>query len=453
MGMDSSHSTRTHAIVIGAGMGGLTAAAALARHFEAVTILESDELDDRPAFRVGVPQGKHVHGLLGGGITALSSLFPGFQNELALAGAIPIRPGLDTRLEQPGQDAFPRCDFGVVGYSMSRPLLEHVVRHLVKRTARVTLRSGCRVQDIIAAPDNSAAVGVRVKTGGELSEVVHGDLIVDASGRGALTMNFLAAAGYDAPGESAIDVDIRYTCGVFVLPPECDPDWKILLTRPDPTISGRRAIMFPIEGKRRWHLGLGGVNGDSAPKDLPGFIEYARTLRTPTAYNAIVGAKLDGDLVRFAFPRSYRRHFESLSRFPRGLLPIADAICRINPSFGQGMSVAALEALLLDSTLAKSTGQRDRLSDLAKSFFSSLAGVLNDPWAAAGQDYVYPHLAHARPSDFEAKLKFQRALGQAAWADPSIYRLLWEVSNLITPSSVFREPAIAARIATEMVGQ
>src|SRR5262245_54658765 len=94
------------AVVIGAGMGGPTAAGALADHFERVIVLEKDALPREAADRVGVPQGKHVHALLAGGQQALDNLFPDFTPALVKGGAVPIRVGLDIRMERLGFDPF-----------------------------------------------------------------------------------------------------------------------------------------------------------------------------------------------------------------------------------------------------------------------------------------------------------------------------------------------------------
>ncbi len=437
------------AIVVGAGVGGLTAAAALSRLFAKVTVLERDGLPDTPAHRAGVPQGRHVHGLLCGGLRALDRLFPGFDAALAAAGAVPIRVGRDARLEQPGYDPFPQRDLGLASYSMSRPLLEHVVRRFVERNDRIELRTGCHVREIARSPEGDAACGVRLHAHPGQQDSLPADLVVDASGRGALTLDFLKASGHGVPEESSIEVDIRYTCAVFELPVDDRRDWKVLQTRPDPR-AGRRAIMFPLEGGRRWILGLGGVNGDSAPNDHAGFVEYARTLRTPTAHDAIRDARLQGEIVRFAFPRSFRRHFERMPAFPRGLLPIADTICRINPSFGQGMSVAAKEAVLLDEAIDGIADRDDPIAALAPAFFAGLEALLADPWKAAAGDYAYPHLEPARPAGFAEQLRVQAAVSRLAASDPAVHKLMMEVSHLLKPSSVLREPAMAERIAAEM---
>ena len=99
-----------HAVVIGAGMGGLTAAAAAAAHFDRVTILERDALPAAPAQRPGTPQARHLHVLLAGGLQALGELFPGFEEDLQRAGAVKLRGGLDVRWERPGFDPFPKRD-------------------------------------------------------------------------------------------------------------------------------------------------------------------------------------------------------------------------------------------------------------------------------------------------------------------------------------------------------
>src|ERR1700752_425050 len=183
------------AVVIGAGMGGLTAARVLADHFERVLVLERDALPADPLDRHGVPQGRHVHALLAGGQRALSELLPGFEESLEGAGAVRLRVGLDIRVDRPGFDPFPQRDLGFDAYAMSRPLVELTVRRRVLETASIELRTGCQVQGLVPSPDSAAVTGVRYTSPSGTEERVAADLVIDASGRGAPTLDALAAMG------------------------------------------------------------------------------------------------------------------------------------------------------------------------------------------------------------------------------------------------------------------
>ena len=142
--------TRNHAVVIGAGMAGLTAAQAISRHFRKVTVIERDVLPAAPAPRSGTPQARHAHILLAGGLRALQFLFPGFEKDLAEAGAVKIRAGKDLRFERPGFDPFPVRDLGFDIFSMSRPLLEAVTRRRIQKTPNIGIctfprNQACRI--------------------------------------------------------------------------------------------------------------------------------------------------------------------------------------------------------------------------------------------------------------------------------------------------------------------
>jgi cation diffusion facilitator CzcD-associated flavoprotein CzcO len=100
------------AVVIGAGMGGLTAASALSAHFDHVTILERDTLPAQPETRAGTPQSRHPHVLLLSGQQCLDELFPGIVAELEAAGAQRAPLGRDIWWERPGFDPFPVRDLG-----------------------------------------------------------------------------------------------------------------------------------------------------------------------------------------------------------------------------------------------------------------------------------------------------------------------------------------------------
>ena len=138
------------AVVVGAGMAGLPAARALADYFEQVVVLERDTLQLVPSHRTGIPQGRHTHALLAGGQRALADLFPGFEQDLAEAGAVPVKAGLNLRFERPGYDPFPARDLGLVVSAMSRPLIELTVRQHVKQRENITIREHCRALDVTA---------------------------------------------------------------------------------------------------------------------------------------------------------------------------------------------------------------------------------------------------------------------------------------------------------------
>jgi 2-polyprenyl-6-methoxyphenol hydroxylase-like FAD-dependent oxidoreductase len=209
----------SQAVVVGAGMAGLPAARALADYFEHVVVLERDTLLLDASHRTGTPQSRHVHALLGGGQRALADLFPGFEQDLAASGAVPLRVGLDLRAEIPGYDPFPQRDLGLIAYSMSRPLIESIVRqHVEQRYPRIAIRDRCRAQNIVARPDNAAVSAIRFENGDGKSETLPADLVVDASGRGNLTSAFLKAIGHKQPEETVIGVDIGYATAVFAIP-------------------------------------------------------------------------------------------------------------------------------------------------------------------------------------------------------------------------------------------
>src|SRR5215469_18785120 len=80
-----------------------------------------------------------------------------------------------------------------------------------------------------------------------------------------------------------------------------------------------------------------------------------------------------------------------MNRFPEGFLVLGDAMCSFNPVYGQGMTVAVLEATELDKVL------RERPGKLAQRFFARAAKLVDAPWSmAAGNDLRMPDVPGKR---------------------------------------------------------
>jgi 2-polyprenyl-6-methoxyphenol hydroxylase-like FAD-dependent oxidoreductase len=435
------------AIVIGAGIGGLAAAGALADYFEDVLVLERDDLPASPAPRPGTPQSRHVHILLSGGARALDELFPNFTQKAVEAGAMTVDYTLDTRTERGEFDPFPQRKLGIVSCWASRPLIEFTVRELLQQRSNVTFVQGCRVRAIMTADGD--VIGVRADTAEAKDATFPADLVIDASGRGALTLELLKSAGYPLPEETCIGMDLSYSTGVFAVPQDDARDWKSVVMSPAAPQTSRGALLFPCEGNR-WMLTLTGLHSDKPAGDWEGFIEDARSLRTQTIHNAVSGAQRIGDIHRAAMPASVRRHFERLASFPRRLLPVGDAICRFNPTFGQGMTVAALEGTLLRRLLSAHAADADPFTGLASSYFSQVSELLVSPWSTANLDFLYPETTGSRPPGLRETIEFGRAIFRLAARDPEVHRLFYEVQHLLRPNSVYRDPHFVERVRAVM---
>ncbi len=439
------------AVVIGAGMAGLAAARVLADHFEQVVVLERDSLSRSAAPRVGTPQAKHTHGLLGGGLRALGELFPGFERDLAEAGAVPLRAGIELRHERPGFDHFAARDLGFVIYTMSRPLIERVVRRRLEQRENVRLRQRCRVLGLEANASGTAVVAVRYETIDGKRAGMPADLVVDASARGALSLALLHSIGRPPPDEAAVGIDLGYATATFVRNDEALPDCKGVVTFPMAPESSRSGVLVPIEDGN-WLVTLGGYRDERPSGDGEGFLDHARRLRTSTIYDAIKGARRIGKVTRIGFPESVWRRFDRVRGLPRGLVPIGDAICRFNPVYGQGMTVAAQEACLLGRVLRTRPALGDPLSGLGQAFLAEVEAVIEAPWAmSAVADFIFPQTRGQRPAGFDRTVQFEFALNRIATWDPAVLKLLIEVQNLLKPRSAIQGDAdLMQRVTAEM---
>jgi 2-polyprenyl-6-methoxyphenol hydroxylase-like FAD-dependent oxidoreductase len=437
-----------HAIVVGAGIAGLVAAKALSSYFGTVTVLERDDLPSKPIARTGTPQARQIHVLLRGGLDALVEFFPGLEAELERAGAVRVRVGSQSLLEMPGFDPFPRRDPGFDYLCMTRPLLEFVARRLVEQQGNIGVKSRCRVTQFLESPDHCAVVGVRYDEANGKSSELAADFIVDASSRGTLTLELLDKVGLPRPQETEIGIDLRYATAMFEIPPAAPCDWRAVLHRPSAQ-SGRGGLLVPVEDNC-WQVNLTCMHGGPVPESVGDFIAFAGTLRTQTIHDAIAGAVPVGPIYRFGFPCSIRRRFEALDRFPDYLLPLGDAICRFNPAFGQGMSVAAQEAGVLKRLIEARALATDPLKGLARSFFAAILDLLAAPWAVAESDFIYERTRGQRPNDFCERMRFSSALQRVASEDATVHQIMSEVAHLVKPSSALRDPQIVSRVTALM---
>lgn len=390
--------TNDHAVVLGASMAGLLAARVLSEHYQRVTLIERDELPATGQHRKGVPHGRHLHGLHPRGREILEELFPGFTDRLTDAGAVCCDILANLRWQLSGHQ-LRQEHADLPALLASRPFFEGHVRELVQALPQVSIVERGTVAGLEATSDRRRITGVLVDDAEGQRTTLTADIVVDASGRGSRTPLWLGEFGYQPPTQDKVEVGLGYATRNYRLRPGALNGDLGIMTAGTPD-NPRTGVLAAIEHGRHI-LTLAGICGDHPPTDPAGFAEFISSLRTTDISAALAGAEpLDDNAVPFRFPASTRNRYEQLREFPDGLLVIGDAVCSFNPVYGQGMTVAAAEALELRRFLASGADGKPQR------FFAAITPVINVPWdTAVGGDLAFPQVPGART----AKVRFINA--------------------------------------------
>jgi 2-polyprenyl-6-methoxyphenol hydroxylase-like FAD-dependent oxidoreductase len=442
-----------HAVVLGASLAGLLAARVLSDYFDHVTIVERDVLPSEAAPRKGVPQARHAHALLARGFEACKRWFPGIEAGLVQGGAVMFDLGAETHWWH--HDGYKvRYQSGLIGPAMSRPLLEEVVRRRVLARTGVSVLDGMEASTLRMDGDRARVSGVMLQSRRDDDPAValETDLVVDATGRGSQTPRWLRASGYPAPPEVSVTMHAGYSSRLYRRTATDLPDAKLAFCLPTPPHQKRMGALFPIEGDR-WIVSLGGWHHDHAPADERGFLEFARGLPIPHIYRVISRAEPVSGFFVHKFPSNLRRRYEALESVPEGLIVIGDAMCSFNPIFGQGMTVAALQAEALEACLQAAIAGR-RWAGLPKRYYARAAKAIDNPWRlAAGADFEYPETIGTKAFGTDLINRYTAAVHRAARRDPVVCHAFYEVMNLLRrPTALFR-PRILRRVFRSVLSE
>jgi len=432
------------AIVVGAGIAGLAAAAALAGRFTKVTVLDRDTLPDDAAVRMGVGQGAHAHQLLKAGEESLERLLPGITADFYKAGAVDMRVGRDVKVYDFG-GWMEDCDAGFSVTSLSRPVYEKILRGRVAALPGVSIRGETDVRRYLV--EDGRCTGVELEDGSTLKA----DLLVDATGMTGPLARQLVEDGHAEYESEHIRINVAYTTGRFrkAAAQKGDGAGCYVLPAPPHTHFG---FILPIEDDQ-WILSLGQRGGDGPPRDEAGFREYARNLIDPSVHERLKDATLVGELKTFRKATASRRKIWEAKKWPDRLLPAGDAMNSVNPTYGQGMTVAAREADALAGMLDKRMESGAGLDGLLQEYLPVAAAVAARAWSLSiNSDYVYPETEGERPANFAMSRAVAATLRRLADEDVAFRVLRYRLLHMLEAENALREGPLAVRFFTALQG-
>jgi 2-polyprenyl-6-methoxyphenol hydroxylase-like FAD-dependent oxidoreductase len=388
-----------HAVVLGAGVAGILAAAALAGDVaDTVTVIERDRLPREPAHRTGLPQAHHAHLLWSGGARMVDQLLPDATARLAARGAHRLSTPSDS-VVLTAHGWLPRSRGTQYAIACTRDLLDWTLREQAESDQCIHIRDQSEVVGLTG--DAARVTGVQIRARGSSAvEQITADLVVDATGRGSRAKDWLielSVPGVAQVRKVVIDSGLAYVTRIFQAPAMAAQGFPMVSVQSDvPTVGpGKAASLLPVE-HGRWLVTLAGTRGHQPPSDEAGFLDFARhEVRHPIIADLISSLQPLTGIHSSRSTSNRRLYFEQLPHWPDGFVVLSDALATFNPIYGHGMSVAAHSCLALRHSLETHGLGRGSGRRLQR----TVARTIRAAWQLATSiDIFYPAAGNNRPS-------------------------------------------------------
>jgi len=437
-----SSAERKHAIVLGGSIAGLMTAKVLSQYYRQVTIVEKDAIHHYPESRKGQPHTKHLHGLLPCGLYILCDYFPGLFKEIIDNGGVVNDFGASMNWFTHG--GFKKKVFlDIQGVSLSRPLLEHLIRERVFSLQNVTVLDNTSAKGLITSGDKQKINGVVVenKTNQQTS-YLNADLVMDCTGRGSRTPQWLREMGYEDVPVSQVKIDVTYTTRIYKRDPSDARVRTWMACTPEAPKERRNGAVFAIEDNQ-WIISVGGWHGEHAKANEKDFLEFTKALPNPNIYDIASTCEPLSDIVQYKYPVSVRWNYEKLHHFPLSYLVLGDAVSSFNPVYGQGISSACLQAVELDKIMHENVDEHK----LAKTYFKRTLKIKNKLWQmSTGEDFRFPETTGTRPLGIKLMNRYVSLVHKATIKDEEVCRTFLKVMGLIDSPAKLLHPKIMWRI-------
>ena len=432
------------AIVLGASMGGLLAARVLSESYRTVTIVERDVLPTDPVSRRGVPQGRLIHALLARGAQILDELLPGVLDELVANGATKWDGDYAKLCFSVGGHQFLRDGRtpdpeSMPFYFQSRPLLEWQVLRRIRDIPNVSILEHHDVVALTSTADRSRVTGVEVvDRDNQHRTTLSADLVVDVTGRGSRTPVFLEQLGYDRPEEDEVIVHLAYACQPVRIASGAVRE-NFIAVMPEP---GRTKMFGAIRYENDTAMfAVGAMAGLEPPSTADEMLAFAGDLAPTGVLTAFAEAEPIGGVTHYRVPSNRWRRYDKMRRLPTGLIVLGDAVCSFNPIYGQGMTVAAIEALVLRECLRRGD------NDLPRRYFRASAKKIRIAWqSAAGSDLALPEVCGKAPLSMRLSNGYLGRVMTAAERDPAVMLSFLRVMGMMDSPMRLLAPAFVFRV-------
>ncbi|AFC31525.1 hypothetical protein PM3016_4787 [Paenibacillus mucilaginosus 3016] len=448
--MNSTQESRQGtAVVIGGSMAGLLAARVLSDFYREVLVVEKDDLPNGPELRPGTPQAFHPHRLTPRGLELLERYFPGFNEELLGHGAPSSLNGFNHMSNEHGILVLgPDPDNNA---SCTRALLEWVIRRRAQAVPGIRFLTKQEVTGLLSSPDGASVTGVLIRERGSEGQrrTLAADLVVETGGRASRLTAWLSELGYEVPAPDRLHLNLGYSTRRYRVPEGMERTWNVIHTSGRASEGTATGVFGPIENGLAESV-LYSAGGVYPTTEAESYAQEAGALTSPVLAEAIRDLEPLGPPRAFRVPELVRRRYGHMTSWPAGLLVLGDAFCHFDPIFGQGITVASMEAELLEECLREEREQPragfelralGRMQELIEP-----AWWLNCTAALRWKGVEYAGAAPLEGVEFAQRYFDQYHRHAMQTQSMELYGLFWAVNTLFAPPGELVRPELVEAV-------